>query len=332
MSPPYRIFGLELSPYSVKVRSYFRYKDIPHQWIVRSAATMDEFQRFAKLPLIPLVVTPEGEALQDSTPIIERMEERHPDPALQPSDPALAFVSALLEEYADEWGNKPMFHFRWTYEPDQESAAERIARANLPGASEGAIRKAIDAITQRMIPRLALVGSNEATADQIEGSFERQLALLERHLATRPYVFGGRPALADLGLFAQLHQCASDPTPGERMLKVAPRVLAWIERMLEPRALGEFEAWDALASTLEPLLTQEVAGLYFPWAEANARALGAGEKRFEVELEGRPFVQDVQKYHARSLAALRARYAATRHDGALDAILARTGCLSPLRA
>ena len=27
----YRIFGIELSPYSVKVRSYFRYKRIPHE-------------------------------------------------------------------------------------------------------------------------------------------------------------------------------------------------------------------------------------------------------------------------------------------------------------
>ena len=37
----HRIFGIELSPYSVKVRSYFRYKGIPHEWVVRSAARMD---------------------------------------------------------------------------------------------------------------------------------------------------------------------------------------------------------------------------------------------------------------------------------------------------
>ena len=36
MSSTYRIFGNELSPYSVKVRSYFRYKRIPHEWIVYS--------------------------------------------------------------------------------------------------------------------------------------------------------------------------------------------------------------------------------------------------------------------------------------------------------
>ena len=33
MKESYRIFGVELSPYSIKVRSYFRYKNIPHMWI-----------------------------------------------------------------------------------------------------------------------------------------------------------------------------------------------------------------------------------------------------------------------------------------------------------
>ncbi|MBI3798992.1 MAG: glutathione S-transferase family protein, partial [Deltaproteobacteria bacterium] len=41
MADPYRIFGAELSPYSVKVRSYCRYKGIPHRWIIRSAAVQE---------------------------------------------------------------------------------------------------------------------------------------------------------------------------------------------------------------------------------------------------------------------------------------------------
>ena len=332
MTTPYRIFGIELSPYSVKVRSYFRYKRIPHEWVVRHLGNMEEFQRYAKLPLVPLVITPEGVGLQDSTPILEEMERRFPEPSIQPPDSALGFLSALIEEYADEWGNKPMFHFRWWYAPDQKSAAQRIALANLPGASDEAVQKLASQLEQRMVPRLRFVGSNAETKAQIEASFRRQLALLEAHFSARPYLCGARPCLADFGLFAQLYECSIDPTPGALLRETAPRVAAWIERMLAPTALGDFEPWSALAPTLEPLLAQEVAALFLPWSTANAKALAAGDAEFEVELEGRPFRQQTQKYHARSLAVLRDRYARLSERRALDAVLERTGCLSWLRA
>ena len=60
MADNYRIIGAEMSPYSVKVRSYFRYKAIPHQWILRNADSQAEYEKYAKMPIIPLVVTPEG--------------------------------------------------------------------------------------------------------------------------------------------------------------------------------------------------------------------------------------------------------------------------------
>ena len=69
MADVYRIWGAELSPYSVKVRSYFRYKQIPHVWQRRDA----EAQKYGRLPLIPVVATPDDEGLQDSTPIIEAL-------------------------------------------------------------------------------------------------------------------------------------------------------------------------------------------------------------------------------------------------------------------
>lgn len=331
MATPYRIFGIELSPYSVKVRSYFRYKGIPHEWVVRHMGNMEEFQKYAKLPLVPLVITPEGTGLQDSTPILEQMERRFPEPPIDPPDAALGFLSALIEEYADEWGNKPMFHYRWWYEPDQKSAAERIARANLPGASDEVVGKLADSLERRMIPRLSFVGSSAETKEQIEASFQRQIAILEPHLSRRPYLFGGRPCLADFGLFGQLYECSIDPTPGAILRERAPRVGAWIERMLEPAGQGEFEPWSSLAPTLEPLLAKEVAGLFLPWSTANAKALAAGQAEFEVALEGRPFRQQTQKYHARSLAALKGRYAKLAERRALDAVLARTGCLAWLQ-
>ena len=332
MADDYRIFGAELSPYSVKVRSYFRYKRIPHEWVPRTVHNQTVFDRHAKLPLISLVLAPDGTAKQDSTPIIERMEALHPEPAIQPPDAALAFLSALLEEYADEWGNKPMFHYRWFYEPDQESASTRLASGMNPEATGELLAGIREAVKGRMIPRLRFVGSSAATKDQIEASFHRQLDRLERHLERRPFLFGGRPALGDFGLFAQLYECSIDPTPGAIIRARAPRVLAWIERMLDPAAPGGWERWDALEPTLLPLLRDEVAAVFFPWTAANARALGSGEKEFTLELEGKPFTQETQKYHAKSFAALRARYAAVGDRSALDPILEGAGCRAWLAA
>ena len=90
---------------------------------------------------------------------------------------------------------------------------------------------------------------------------------------------------------------------------------------------GDFEAWSVLGPTLTPLLRDEVARVFLPWSTANARALAAGAKDFTLELAGRPFTQDTQKYHAKSLSVLRGRYAHLDDRSTLDPTLAETGCL-----
>ena len=331
MTDEYRIFGAEVSPYSVKVRSYCRYKGIPHQWIVRTQERMGEFSELAKLPLIPLVVTPEGEAWQDSTPILEKLDRRHPEPSIHPGETRSAFVSVLLEEFGDEWGNKWMFHYRWAREVDQRSGAERIALSLRPDAEGEELARLADGVRERMVGRVWFVGSSAETAPQIEASFRQGVERLERHLADRPYLFGERPAFGDFGLWPQLYEAWSDPTPGALLEENAPRVVAWVERMLEPAAAGPFEPWERLAPTLEPFLAEQVGGRFLPWSAANARAIAADREEFAVELAGQTFTQKPQKYHAKSLAALREKYAAVADDAPLASLLERCGCLEWLR-
>ncbi len=326
MPQVFRIFGSELSPYSVKVRSYFRYKQIPHEWVIRNSSNQEWFQRHAKLPLIPLVLTPEGQGLQDSTPIIEHFEALYPDPSIHPPDPTLAFLSALIEEYGDEWGNKPMFHYRWFYEADCSSAAERIARSTRPELGKDELKAAAEAIKERMVPRLKFVGSSEKTKGLIEASLERLLRILNTHLAQHPYLFGGQPAFGDFGLFAQLYECSTDPTPGALMRQSAPQVLAWTQKMLDPKVEGRWETWDTLKPTLMPIL-KEIGETFLPWATANAQSLEAGQKEFSLTLGGKPYSQETQKYHAKSLAVLRSRYARMADRSGLDPILEEAGCL-----
>ena len=331
MPDVHRILGAEISPYSVKVRSYFRYKKIPHEWVPRDANATPEFQKHAKLPLIPLVLTPEEQAIQDSTPIIERLEAEHPEPSIHPKDVPLAFLSALIEEFGDEWGNKWMFHYRWAAEADQNSAGERIVQSMMPGAEGDQLTAMVDNIKGRMVNRVWFVGSNERTAPQIEASWNEAVDLLEAHLAGRDFLFGARPSFGDFGLWGQVYNAWTDPTCGGILNDRASSVVAWVERMLEPKGAGDFESWDTLEPTLAPFIESQVGRLFLPWSDANAKALEAGAEEFSVELAGRTWDQKPQKYHARSLGKLRERYAAVADKSALDPILEKSGCLEWLR-
>jgi glutathione S-transferase len=331
MADGYRIIGAEMSPYSVKVRSYFRYKAIPHQWVLRNAASQADYEKYARMPIIPLVVTPDGKGIQDSTPIIDAMEKLYPAPSIHPDDGIASFVSALIEEFGDEWGNKWMFHYRWAREVDQVSSAGRIARMRGPKAAEQEHAAFTEKVRARMVDRVWFVGSNEMTAPQIEAGFMDMLGLLDSHLAGRPYLFGGRPAFGDFGLWGQIYQMWTDPTAGAIIGGGAPHVLDWVQRMLWPKAEGEFEAWSALEPTLMPILTEQVGAQFMPWTCANEKALTEAREEFSVTLGDKIWTQKPQKYHARSLGMLRAKYAAVADKTALDPVLEAAGCLAGLR-
>jgi glutathione S-transferase len=331
MADNYRIIGAEMSPYSVKVRSYFRYKEIPHQWLLRNAASQAEYEKHARMPIIPLVVTPEASGIQDSTPIIDAMEKRYPEPSIHPDDPVADFISTLIEEFGDEWGNKWMFHYRWAREVDQISSAGRIARMRAADVSEDRCTALASQVRARMVDRVWFVGSNEATAPQIEAGFVDMLGLLNSHLADRPYLFGGKPAFGDFGLWGQIYEMWTDPTAGALIGGGAQHVLDWVHRMLWPRADGAFEAWSTLEPTLMPILTGQIGGQFMPWTCANEKALAEGREEFSVMLADKVWTQKPQKYHARSLGMLRAKYADVADKAALDPVLDAAGCLAGLR-
>ena len=325
MSKLYRIFGAEMSPYSVKVRSYARYKGLPHQWLNRGGDNAAEYAKYAKVAIVPLLVTPDNEGVQDSTPIIERLESAHPEPSIHPSDPALKFLSALLEELADEWGNKWMFHYRWRREVDQIASAGRIALSMNPSMDEAMQTGFAKQIISRMLGRVWFVGSSDANAAFIEESFLKALTQLDKHLESRPYLFGARPSFADFALWGQIYNMWTDPTPCAIIEARAQNMLAWIHRMLWPTAQGEFETWKSLEPTLTPILHDWAGELFMPWTLANAGALSKPDEEFSVVLRGFNWTQKPQKYHAKSLEALRAKYKALTDRTALDKILDNAG-------
>jgi hypothetical protein len=195
-----------------------------------------------------------------------------------------------------------------------------------PDADDETLDGMAKGIVERMVGRTWFVGSSAQTAPQIEASYREGIGQIEAHLSGRDYLFGGRPSFGDFGLWGQLYNAWSDPTAGGLLRASAPQTVAWIERMLEPERSGDWEPAARLLPTLEPFLSRQVGALFLPWSDANAKALEAGDEEFSVELDGKTWTQKPQKYHARSLAALRARYATVADDETLAAVLDRTGC------
>ncbi len=323
----YVVMGRPESGYSLKVRSAMRYKGVAHEWVDRCLRNSKLFQAHAQVQLIPLVFRPDGSSVQDSTPILEELEREHPEPSLHPPEPAARFVSELLEEYADEWVNKLMFQFRWGHRADQKHRSGTLARGMLEGHPLRPFAPIMARfMVRRMVPRMAFAGANENNAPLLEESFRNLVALLEAHLGARPYVFGGRPAFGDFGLWGQLYQCYIDPTCGGHMNAHAPAVVAWLERMLDPKPAGPFEPFASFEATLRPIFGQEVGPRFLAWSGANARAWQAGEERTELTMDGCRYFQKTFKYPAHTLGILRDKYAAVAEEAGLARFLEASGC------
>jgi glutathione S-transferase len=336
---PLRIAGAPGSPYSRKLRAVLRYRRVPHHWVVRgSHADLDTPP--TPVALMPVLVFP-GEngaadtAGIDSTPLIRRVEALHAGRSVVPTDPALAFVDELLEDYADEWLTKAMFHYRWAYPADIAKAGAVLPLWRGTNTPNEVIEKFSKTISQRQIDRLWVVGSNETTGPIIEASYARLLRLLDAHLTDHAFVLGERPASSDFGLYGQLTQLGLfDPTPMQVTVDLSPRVYAWVEVVEDLSGHewpgGEQAGWisrDAVPKTLTALLG-EVGRVYTPFLLANADALARGAEQVECTIDGAKWVQKPFPYQGKCLGWLRESYGRLAADDrrAVDAMLAGTGC------
>ena len=331
---PIALRGAPGSPYTRKMLAVLRYRRIPYRFLVGLWAQNAGLPA-PKVDLLPTFYfdSEDGvEAVVDSTPIIRRLEEDVMGRSVIPHDPVLAFLNYLLEDYADEWLTKAMFHYRWWYEADIERAGEVLPRWRDLTADAAAMAPRSQAVRERQIGRLYVVGSNDVTAPVIEASYRRFLERFDDHIGNGPFLFGGRPAAADFGLYGQLTQLAMfDPTPAKLTGDTAPRVLAWVQTVddlsgLEPQE-GHWVTRDSLPETLHELLA-EVGGTYVPVMLANAQAIDTGAEQVETEVDGQPWEQRPFPYQAKCLQWVRQEYA--RLDGddraCVDHALAGTGC------
>jgi len=334
MTPPLLLSGVPGSPYTRKMVALLRYRRIAYR-LVPSGTGVPGLPT-AKPHLLPTFYLPgpDGalQAVTDSTPLIRRFEAEHTGRQVLPADPALAFVDALLEDFADEWLSKAMFHYRWTYAQDIAKASPILASWFGTPTDDATLAQYAAFVAGRQIPRLRYVGSNPTTQPVIEAGYARVLQLLEAHLRTHRFLMGQRPGASDFATYGQLTQLVQfDPTPMALAVASAPRVCGWVG-LCDDLSGIEVQNSDWLNATALPATVQallaEVGRLYAPLLLANAQALADGQTELRTTVDGQPWVQQAFPYQNKCLAFLRRDYAALDAGAraVVDHALAGTGC------
>ena len=296
----YTLYGADVSYFTGKVRAYLRWRGADFEELVASREVYrDIILPNVGWPVIPVLKMPDGEIVQDTADIIAHVEAaEHKSPPVLPAGPVQRFVALLLQLYADEWLTLPAMHYRWTYNEDW--AYGEFGALSAPELSKPEQYEIGRKNGQRFKGSLPALGISEATIPGIEISYEAFLREFSHHLEARPFLLGDRPCLADFAfigpLYAHLYR---DPTSGELMKRLAPKVADWVERTHAGEAgSGDLPADDSIPETLLPILKRQMreqmpaidatAKLFAGWAgEASTgdfvpRALG----EIEITIEG----------------------------------------------
>ncbi len=305
----YILHGIPRSLFTRKLQAALEFYGLPYRLESRGTGGDDVLGQRAATHQIPILETPEGWALGDTTPILQLLDARVPGRRLFPDGP-LGVLVHVVEEILDEWVARVMVHYRWHYAENTAYVIEQFT--GTPLSPEEAVAHPI----AQWGPRACRATGTESPHQRqaAEDEYIGVLTALEAQLAESPFALGGRPTAVDVILLGGLHaHTNADPTPD---LGEFARVVAWAEGGATAAVLdGDLAPFPASTGLAEHVL-KIGAESYAPFVLANADALAAGRKVLEIETYGEPTTYLVRPYpeQSRRLVQERIRRGLTEHD------------------
>ena len=231
------LYGSYASYVTAKTRCYLLKKGIP---FVERLPGHPRFRAHVRANTlnhrIPQLELSDGTAIQDSVAIMDKLEELYPEPLIYPTGPKQQTVARLFEVLIDGLLGRPAWHYRWNYMKENYGFVGReFGRSFKPQGSNEEVDHFGQIIAERMESKRAGMGATDEALPIFESFYLEALDVLEEHFTSTPYLFGGRPSVADFALMGPLFgHLARDPQPAIIMKQRAPRVFRWTEAMNTP--------------------------------------------------------------------------------------------------
>ena len=333
MSKPWIFYGVDRSHFSAKLRPALRYKQIHH---VEYAPDMAEIVRRTGIGFVPVLITPDDATLQDTTDIIDALEQHFPEPALLPSNSADTVTCRLFELYADEFFPTVSMRTRWAY-PENEAELRRAFAAFSGSVERG------NGVANLMSSYLPMLGVTPTTIPAIDAHVDAMLAALCTHFAQHPFLLGERLSLADCALMGPLYaHLYLDRVTRKKLYDEAIEVCMWIERCNrpEPHKMGNWFGGDypqtldavlkLIGSDAAPMLLA-LESAFDAWANDSATPgteLPRATGQYHSTLRGVPVTAGVRAYVPWKMQRLRDAFGASAagEQATIRTVFAAAGC------
>jgi glutathione S-transferase len=196
-----RLYRADWSTNCERVGLALAFKGLEAESVVIDYSERSEVERVSGQGLVP-VIEADGEVVHDSTAILRWLEERYPQPALYPSDPARrAEVDVFIDWFNEVWKGTA------------NALEEEMERPMPDPDTVGALGETLDARLDRFEQLLA--GRDHLMADQVSAA----------DFIVFPFIKYARSRdSADDELFHRL-------LDEHQQLEGRPRLAAWIERV-----------------------------------------------------------------------------------------------------
>lgn len=306
MPQPYLLYTMQNSPYSDKIRAFLHYKKLPVTEILENAETrFSVLQARTGKTMVPVVITPEDKAMNDSTTIAAHVEGFVPEPPTRWKDPETDALAMLLEDYADEWLVRIMLASRWYHAADAAQNAAIIACGMTHGVPGLDFQRAAREFPPGIVSNLPKMGATPENAEGWYAMLTRILEALDDGLVRSLFLTGAAPHQVDFAFYGQLNQIRRDPTGSTWIAEAPDHVQEWLDR-IEAAFSGRISPAPSPLNDLDSLkpLVDEMAETYLRMQVANALAVEAGAAVVRATLrDGFEFQAGPAKYSAKLLAA-----------------------------